>query len=130
MTRTIAVVGNRVGFNEEYVHQVLDKVLVTQAGDRLISGGARGVDTFAMNWARKNSLVFKVYLPDMSGVEQNDRIEAGNRYKKRNADMASACDLMIAFNAHDKSGTTNAINNATKMGKEVLVIGTVFPSIK
>ena len=118
---TVAIVGNRDGFTKEYVNAVLDKVLTIKLGqDKVISGGANGVDTYAMEWARNKGVSFRAFMPDMS-------VQSPARYFQRNEQIAKACDVLVAFNAHAPSGTLNTVNTATKLGKEVIVIGKDFP---
>ncbi len=118
---TVGIVGNRAGFKREYVKAVLDKVLDVKPGhDKVISGGAEGVDSYAMEWARDKGLSFKAFFP-------NKEIQSPARFFERNSRIATACDLLVAFNNHTPSGTLNTINTATKLGKEVLVIGDDFP---
>lgn len=118
---TIAIVGNRTGFTREYVYAVLDKVLVTKPEDKIISGGAMGVDTYAITWARKHNLITQVFFPDNSKP-------VPQRYFDRNEIIAQKADMVIAFNAKAHgSGTFHTITQATKLGKEVLEIGLNFP---
>jgi predicted Rossmann fold nucleotide-binding protein DprA/Smf involved in DNA uptake len=126
---TVGIVGNRKGFAKEYVMAVLDKALSVKPGqDKVISGGANGVDTYAMEWARTKGVPFKAFFPDFTGLTPTSpKASYGPRYMARNTEIAKACDLLVAFNEHTPSGTLNTINTATKLGKEVLVIGKDFP---
>lgn len=126
---TVGIVGNRKGFERDYVKAVLEKVLNVKPGqDKVVSGGAEGVDTYAMEWARTKGVPFKAFFPDFTGLKQgSSKAEYGARYLARNTEIAKACDLLVAFNEHTPSGTFNVINTATRLGKEVLVIGKDFP---
>lgn len=126
---TVAIVGNRKGFAKEYVMAVLDKALTVKPGqDKVISGGADGVDTYVMEWARIKGVPFRALFPDFTGLmPTSPKAEYGKRYLARNTEIAKACDLLVAFNEHAPSGTMNTINTATKLGKEVLVVDKNFP---
>src|SRR3990167_9093122 len=103
----VGVVGNREGFGYEQVEEVL--LLRLQPGDEIVSGGAIGVDSFAEQFAHKHGYNIKVFRPQYPSTRW---------YFKRNREIAEYCDKIIAFNKKERSGTTNTINIARKLGKE------------
>ena len=58
----IAVVGSRDYPKKRIVEYVLSRFF--DDGDELVSGGARGVDTWAANWARAHKHKVTVFEPD------------------------------------------------------------------
>ena len=109
----MGVVGNREGFTYMEVKNVLDRYLLM---DTIVTGGAYGVDSHAMRYAKENGLCLIVFYPDYS-------IESPKRYFKRNRKIVIASDMVIAFNRKkDYSGTTNTINLAKKYNIQVVII--------
>lgn len=62
----VLVTGGRAYNNAKVVADVLD-VLKAQGIELLIEGGAKGVDTLAREWARKNSVKCKTVRADWDG---------------------------------------------------------------
>jgi predicted Rossmann fold nucleotide-binding protein DprA/Smf involved in DNA uptake len=112
----IAVVGNREGWKYEDIEKILlkDGVFTT---DVIISGGAKGVDTFAQEFAEKYGNKIIIIYP-------NPKLPSPRRYYERNEKIALECEFMFVFNKgnNPKSGSFNAMNYAKKLGKEIKVI--------
>lgn len=108
-----AVVGNREGFSKEKVFEELDMRI--KEGDVIISGGAKGVDSYAEEYAIENNIKFIVYKPDYS-------LPSPERYFKRNLKIIEDCDSLIAFNKKTISGTINTINSARRLNKSIIII--------
>ena len=112
----IAVVGNREGWSQKVVHRTLEKFAVRHP-DMIISGGAKGVDTYAQSYARKEGLSILIIYPDW----KKHGIGAG---MIRNKEIAEQCDIIIAFDKKIKSGTANTIKHGREMGKPIYIIRT------
>ncbi|MBW3010907.1 DUF2493 domain-containing protein [Candidatus Woesearchaeota archaeon] len=112
----IAVVGNRVGWDKEFVLKKL-KELEVEKHDIIISGGAEGVDTYAQEFAKQYGCQIRIFYPDPEAPSPQ-------RYFDRNEQIAMTCDKMVAFdlNGNVASGTKNAISHAKKFGKELVLI--------
>lgn len=81
----------------------------------LISGGAKGIDELAYNYAVKNGITFVCYPPVPSeGFPRT--------FFRRNLRIVEACDILIAFPDKKSKGTRHAINLAKKLNKEYYVI--------
>ena len=83
--------------------------------DAIVSGGARGADTYAREYAIKKGIRLIEHLPDYK------------RYGKaaplvRNRLIIDDCDKVLAFWDGKSKGTKYAIDYAEKMGKPVRVI--------
>lgn len=87
-------------------------------GAVVVSGGCRGVDTWAAEAARARGLAVIEHLPDLAGIRS--RGEAVRRYHARNARVVADADMVVAFVSPDrKGGTENTIGHARRAGKPV-----------
>ncbi len=85
------------------------------AGDVIVSGGARGVDSLAAAYARANSLALVEHKPDY------------RRYGKaaphvRNDLIVADADRVVAFWDGKSRGTKSTIDKALKHGKRVDIV--------
>jgi len=89
-------------------------------GSTVVSGGCRGVDTWAEQAAKKKGLEVQIFKPDFTGCRSYwDRV---NAYYSRNKRIAELSDIIIAFVSDDrKGGTENTIKHARKLGKEIII---------
>lgn len=109
----MGVVGNREGFTYDEVKEVLDRYLPLI--DTIVTGGAKGVDTHAMRYAKENGLCLIVYYPDLS-------IGSPKCFFDRNEKIVKASHMITAFNKKEHSDTTNTINIAQRYGVRVIKI--------
>ena len=87
-------------------------------GSTVVSGGAKGPDSWATSEARKCGLEVVEHLPDLRGTR--NRIEATERYYARNRLIAQESDVVVAFVAPDRrGGTENTIRHAKELGVPV-----------
>ena len=108
----VGVSGNRQGWRYEDVARELDKLSI----DKIVSGGAQGVDSFADIWARENGIEIQVFKPDYSRPSPD-------RYFERNGRIVQACDVLVAFDRKGgMSGTGNTIRQARRLGKKVIEV--------
>jgi len=86
--------------------------------DVVISGGCKGPDTWAIEYAKKRGLKTKEYLPKLEKAKTKyDYIRA---YYTRNALISLYCDRLLAFVMSDrKGGAENTIAWARKFNKPV-----------
>lgn len=107
----VAVVGSRGygrwGLAEEVLNALPDDTVI-------ISGGAKGPDTLAVEHAKLRGMEYQVFKADWI------------RYGKgagfiRNGLIVDACDMVIAFWDKESKGTKHTIDLARKKGKMVLV---------
>ena len=101
-------------------HNVLSFIKSLKNDDIVISGGCRGIDTWAEEIAKSLGIKTIIYKPDLKNIKsKGDMIQ---RYYDRNKKIAQACDVLIAFVSSDrKGGTENTIKYATELGKIVEV---------
>ena len=112
------IVGSR---SRKDKNTVMDFVNNLKPGDVVISGGCRGIDTWAVNAARGKGFETKEFLPSLTGCRY--KWEFTEAYYARNKQIADACDILVAFvSGSRKGGTENTIKHAEKLGKQVIII--------
>ena len=109
----VAIVGSR-GLNVTDFGKYLPEEC-----DEIVSGGARGIDSCAEEYARKKGLKVKVFLPE---YEKYGRVAP----LKRNDQIAEYADEAIAFWDGESRGTAYTIRRFQSLGKKVRV----FKSVK
>ena len=109
----VAIVGSR-----EYPdwHQVYQYVETLPADAVVISGGARGVDRVAVEYARRRRLITEVYPADWETHGKS----AGFI---RNQTIVERADQIVAFWDGTSKGTADTIRRARAAGKPIMVIG-------
>lgn len=110
----LVVAGSRTITNYDFIKEKLDEFRKTNSIDEIISGGARGVDTLACEYAIKNNIKFILFRADW------------NKYGKsagyiRNDIMAKAGDELVAFHDGSSKGTVNMIERMTFQHKKVII---------
>ena len=104
----LAVVGSRTFSDFKYLKKILEFHTCTQ----IISGGARGADLLAQQYAAEKGIAYKEFLPDW----EHEGKKAG---MLRNIQIVDACDEVVAFWDGTSKGTANTIKLAEKAGKSV-----------
>lgn len=110
------IVGNREGWSRDFVNKKLHDLGV-EVWDTIISGGAKGIDSYAQSYAKMIGAKIIILYP-------NPKEDSPQRYFNRNKNIAEACDVLIAFDkgSSSGSGTLNTINHAKRMKKTVVII--------
>ena len=104
----IAIVGSR-------------NIIVTNIGryisdcDEIVSGGAKGVDTCAAEYARKNGIKLYEFLPNYERYGRAAPIV-------RNKEIVDFADKVIVFWNGNSKGSLSIIKYAEKTGKQCEVI--------
>ena len=112
-----AIVGSRRYLNKKEVERI---VSLTADHDIIISGGCRGVDTWAIEKAQELGRETKIFRPNFRAIK--NKFEMIKRFYERNLKVAREADRIIAFVAPDrKGGTENTIKQAQKLGKPVFI---------
>ena len=81
----------------------------------IVSGGARGVDRQASEWARRNNIPIKEFLPDYKRYGRSAPL-------KRNEEIAKYADSVIALWDGYSKGTMHTVSLFRDMGKPVILI--------
>jgi predicted Rossmann fold nucleotide-binding protein DprA/Smf involved in DNA uptake len=113
----VAIIGSR----EKYLadpdavrNQVLGFVLELPREKTIVSGGARGVDSYASEAARIVGLTFELFLADWDKYGKS----AG---AIRNKLVIEAADRIVAFWDGESPGTYNGLRQAKAAGKPIQV---------
>ena len=81
----------------------------------IVSGGAKGIDTVAKEYALKNSIKLTEFLPEYSKYKRGAPL-------KRNLQIIEYADVVIAFWDGKSRGTRFVIENCNKIQKKITVI--------
>lgn len=80
----------------------------------IVSGGAKGVDTCAREYAEKHNIPLTEFLPDYSRYGRTAPL-------KRNLEIIAYADLVLAFWDGKSHGTKYVIDNCQKQGVPIRV---------
>lgn len=110
----IGVVGSRE-FPLGQKHLIVDFINSLPEDTLVVSGGAKGVDTWAVESAVANNLKWLIFWPDW------------DKYGKRagfirNQKIVDASDEIVAFWDGVSRGTMNTVRRAREAGKKVTII--------
>ena len=101
----IAIVGSR---NLTVSMETLEKVLPWYT-DEILSGGARGIDSFAKQYARMKKMKYIEYLPEYEKYGRSAPLV-------RNIKLIVDSPMVYAFWDGKSRGTKYVISNCRKMG--------------
>ena len=105
----VAVIGSR-----DLTIDDLSKYLPKDTTE-IISGGAKGVDSDAREYALAHDIKLTEFLPDYK------RYGRGAAPLKRNLQIIEYSDIVLAFWDRTSKGTKYVIDNCRKMGVEIRV---------
>ena len=115
----VGIVGSRRRKDEQNVKALVETLLPEE--DIVVSGGCKGVDTWAAVAARTLGLVVTEHFPALAGCKT--RFEAVKAYYARNREIVKDSDVVVAFVSGDrKGGTENTIKHANELGVKVVVV--------
>ena len=104
----LAVIGSR-----DFENMVMLNEILLKHKDELtliISGGSKGADALAEQWAKDNGIETLIFRPDWSKYGRSAGVV-------RNHDIIKSCDLCIAFWDGKSKGTASSIRLCKKYGK-------------
>ena len=104
----VAVIGSRSIFATDIGMYISD-------GDEIVSGGAVGIDSCAVEYAKKNGLKLTVFLPQYERYGRAAPIV-------RNKMIVDYADKIVAFWDGKSRGTLSVIKYAEKTGKPCEII--------
>lgn len=114
----IAIVGSR-SFPENLRYLIRDYVSQLPPNSVIVSGGARGVDSWAVEEARRCGLQYVEYLPQK--YDDNGKYRGPKAFFERNYDIIDDCDQVVAFWDGTSTGTKHSLDYAQKKGLTVIV---------
>ena len=101
----VAIIGSRK-LNVENLQDYLP-----EGTDEIVSGGAKGIDTCARNFAIKNGLKLTEFRPEYNKYGRGAPL-------RRNETIVNYADMVLAFWDGESRGTKFVINYCEKVGKE------------
>ena len=104
----VAVIGSR-GLSVSDLGRYLPKNTT-----EIVSGGAKGVDTSAREYAKSNGIKLTEFLPEYTRFGRSAPL-------KRNITIIEYSDIVLAFWDGKSRGTKFVIDNCRKLGVEVRV---------
>ena len=104
----VAVIGSR-----ELKVNNLEKYLPKEVTE-IVSGGARGIYTSAREYALKNNIKLKEFLPEYEKYGRSAPL-------KRNIQIIDYADMVLAFWDGKSKGTKFVIDNCKRIGKRVRI---------
>ena len=105
----LAIVGSR------NVGSIDISAYISEMPAEIISGGAKGVDTLAAEFAKSRGIKLTEFLADYKKHGRGAPI-------RRNALIVEACDKVLAFWDGVSKGTLSSINLAKKLGKQLQIV--------
>ncbi len=105
----VAIIGSRklwIDNLEEYL---------PKSTEEIVSGGAKGIDACAKEYALKNGIKYTEFRPDYRRYGRGAPL-------KRNIQIAEYADLVLAFWDGSSRGTNHVINYCSEMGKRYNII--------
>lgn len=111
MPESVAIIGSRTWPDPDAVR---DYVLSLDLADTVVSGGAKGPDTWGQIAAEERGMATLIFKPDWATHGRRAGI-------LRNETIVDSADRVVAFWDGTSSGTKHAINYARETGKPVLV---------
>ncbi len=106
----IAVIGSRNLFpSEEKIKEYVS------GADEIVSGGARGADSCAADYAKKHELKLSVFLPKFEIYGRAAPIV-------RNKEIVDYADKVVAFWDGKSKGTLSVIKYAKKKNKNIEIV--------
>lgn len=110
----IAIVGSRNPGNINIANEIEKRINIRNV-DAIISGGAKGIDTLAAEYAKKNGVQLIEYRPDYA---KYGRVATFFR----NRQIIESSDMVIAFWNGESKGTKYTIDYAKKIGRQTIII--------
>jgi hypothetical protein len=107
----VGIVGSRNYPSEPTVRSYVRSL---PAGTVVVSGGARGVDSWAEDEARRCGLEVVVYKPLEVVIRSRGFAAAAHH---RNQAIAKGCDRLVAFSVGVSRGTASTIRYARELGR-------------
>ncbi len=102
----VAVIGSRSIKDVDLEHYLPEDT------DEIVSGGAKGVDTCARNYARLHGIKLTEFLPDYSRYGRGAPL-------RRNDEIIMYSDLVLAFWDGKSTGTQYVVRKCRELGREV-----------
>lgn len=112
----ISIVGTRnPGISyQEWENLLLSKINVSDVS-LIVSGGAKGIDTYAKLFAGRHHIPLMEFLPDYSRYGRYATL-------RRNTQIVQEASMVIAFPSPDSKGTRHSIREAERLRKRLIIV--------
>ena len=107
----VAIIGSRTA------HAVHIERYLPEGVTEIVTGGAKGVDTDAMQYAAEHGLKLTVFKPQFERYRQGAPLV-------RNREMIAYADCVVAFWDGTSRGTKHGMEEAVRRGKPLTVVRT------
>ena len=108
--KKIAIIGSRTFDN----YDLLKSVVSTDGVEQIISGGAKGADSLARDFAAENGLPMLEFLPDY-------KTHGRSAPFVRNSQIVEAADIVYAFWDGKSTGTLDSLKKARTLKKTIVI---------
>jgi len=108
----VAVIGSRTFNDQALLYSALEKI---DSPELIVSGGAKGADQLAEQYAREKNIPIKVFLPDYAKYGRAAPII-------RNKSIVQEADIVIAFWDGHSRGTQHSLKIAKEQNKEIRIV--------
>ena len=116
-TKNIAIVGSRSFSNFDLLNEVMSEIIEKEGNfSNVVSGGAKGCDTLANEWAISNGVNIIVFLPKYKNFPSKKKWMAP---KERNTLIVENSDIVLAFWDMKSTGTKDTIDKSVEINKKV-----------
>jgi predicted Rossmann fold nucleotide-binding protein DprA/Smf involved in DNA uptake len=112
----VAIVGSRNYPHEDLVREFVRRLMARDPKLVIVSGGARGPDSWAETEARRHSVPVDIIPADWDTHGRRAGI-------LRNSTIVARSERVIAFWDGKSNGTMDTVRKAKAQGKKVVVIG-------
>lgn len=112
----LAIIGSRSFNDYDFLKQTVSEFLKHNflTCTHIVSGGAKGADTLAHQFALEHELEMIVFKPNWKLYGKRGGVI-------RNTDIVENADIIIAFWDGISTGTKNALDKATALNKRTVV---------
>ena len=116
-SKTGQVWNKKITNPKQYVFDKMDQYVAKHGKPSLvISGGAKGADTYGVQWAQARDIPIKEYKPNQKLINiTNFR----NAAMTRNTDIVNSSDRVVAFWDGKSTGTKDTLTKAKTLKKKV-----------
>jgi hypothetical protein len=122
--KKFGIVGTRSFCDLESFNKVLNKVVSLEGmPSHVVSGGAKGPDSMAQEWALGNNIATEIYIPNFDGITGDERRWKPN--KDRNTLIAENSDLLIAFWDMKSGGTKDTLKKSMERRIKIYRFNTI-----
>lgn len=112
----LGIVGSRnpgVSY-QDWENLLLEKIDPSKV-EMVISGGAKGVDTYAKIFAARHHIPYMEFAPQYSTYGKYATL-------KRNTQIVREASVVAAFPTPDSKGTLHSIREAKRLGKRLIIV--------